>query len=92
MAQIIIPTPLRKFTNNESTFETNETTVLAGIRELSQRYPALEQHLFDEGGKFRTFINIFVEEDDIRGLERENTAIESNTTVSIIPAIAGGSY
>lgn len=92
MAQIIIPTPLRKFTENENTFTTEKTTVLDGIRELTEKYPAIEQHLFDEGGKFRTFINIFVEEDDIRGLERENTAIESDSTVSIVPAIAGGSF
>lgn len=92
MANIIIPTPLRKFTENVSTFETEKHTVLEGIRELTQQYPAIQQHLFDEEGKFRTFINIFVEEDDIRGLDRENTMIESNSTVSIVPAIAGGSH
>jgi molybdopterin converting factor small subunit len=91
MSKIIIPTPLRKFTENHSSFETNKETVNEAIRDLTSQYPNVKKHLFDESEQFRSFINIFVGEEDIRGLQKGDTPLQGNETVSIIPAIAGGS-
>ena len=90
MATIVIPTPLRKFTADQSTFESGGPTVQASIDELVAACPDLAPQLLDEGGQVRAFINIFVGDDDIRGLERGATAVESSTLISIVPAIAGG--
>lgn len=91
MAKIVIPTPLRKFTGNEKNYETEVATVDAALNELTQTYPDLKGQLFDEEGKLRSFIKVFVGEDDIKSLENGGTAVESGTVISIVPAIAGGS-
>lgn len=90
MAQIIIPTPLRKFTDNQNRFATQSTTVSAAVRDLVDAYPGLQTHLYDEGGKLRSFIKIFVGEEDIKSLDNGDTAVQADTTISIVPAIAGG--
>ncbi|MEM6265170.1 MAG: molybdopterin-synthase adenylyltransferase MoeB [Bacteroidota bacterium] len=91
MSKIIIPTPLRKFTNNEAAFETAGATVAASIEELVAKYPDLRQHLLDKEGNLRSFIRIYVGEEDINRLEGAETAVPAGTDISIIPAIAGGS-
>ena len=88
MATIIIPTPLRKFTNQKTRLSVDGGNVKEAIEELALNFPDLKQHLIDEKGQLRTFVNIFVGDDDIRDLQRENTLVKE---VSIIPAIAGGS-
>ncbi len=90
MATIIIPTPLRKFTGNNSKLEIAAGTVEEAVRDLSFNFPEIKKHLLDDKGQIRSFLNIFVGEDDIRDLENEKTVLSSNTVVSIIPAIAGG--
>ncbi len=90
MAKIIIPTPLRKFTEQTATIDSKSETVQAAIEDLAKLYPGLQQHLFDKEGKIRSFIRIFVGDDDIQALDNEKTAIQEDTVVSIIPAIAGG--
>src|SRR5436190_12326002 len=90
MATIIIPTPLRKFTNNTSKLEVKSATVEESIKELSLNFPDLKKHLLDEHGKLRSFVNIFVGDDDIRDLDNVHTKLSDNTVVSIVPAIAGG--
>lgn len=89
MATIIIPTPLRKFTNGEGKFETSADSVKGGIRALAEAHPDLEKHLFDEG-KLRAFIRVFVGDEDIEALDQEETAVQQQDIISIIPAIAGG--
>jgi molybdopterin synthase sulfur carrier subunit len=91
MATVIIPTPLRKFTNNTSKLDVQATTVAEAIQDLSTNFPDLKKHLLDDGGQIRTFLNIFVGDDDIRDLQNGQTALTNDTIVSIIPAIAGGS-
>ena len=91
MATIIIPTPLRKFTNNESKLEIKAGTIKETINELAVNFPDLKKHLLDDSGKIRSFVNIFVGNDDIRNLQQEDTVVKEDTVVSIIPAIAGGS-
>lgn len=91
MATIIIPTPLRKFTNQQNKVTVGGTTIKESIDELTLNFPDLKKNLIDEKGNLRSFVNIFVGDDDIRDLNEENTAVKAETVISIIPAIAGGS-
>lgn len=91
MAKILIPSPLRKFTNNESTFETGGPTVYDAIHDLANNYDGLKKHLFDDQNKIRSFIRLYVGEEDINSLQKEETILQSDSVLSIIPAIAGGS-
>jgi molybdopterin synthase sulfur carrier subunit len=90
MAKIIIPTPLRKFTNNEPNFQSTKNTVKEAVIELTDKFPDLKYHLIDNDGNVRSFIKVFVGEDDVRDLDNENTAVAADTVISIVPAIAGG--
>lgn len=90
MATVIIPTPLRKFTNNTAKLQIQADTIEKIVSELTLNFPELKKHLLDEQGKIRSFVNIFVGEEDIRNLQQEKTPLKSDTVVSIIPAIAGG--
>ena len=90
MATIVIPTPLRKFTNNTAKIEIKGGTVAQGIEELTTNFPDLKRHLLDDKGQIRSFVNVFVGDEDIRDLQQEQTIVKDDTVVSIIPAIAGG--
>ncbi len=90
MAKVIIPTPLRRFTDNLASLETDSNSVLEAVNSLANRFPELKEHLFDDQGKLRRFIRIYVGEKDIRELNNEQTSVEADSVVSIIPAIAGG--
>ncbi len=90
MATFIIPTPLRKFTNNQTKVQVSAATIEESIKVLSTEFPDLKKHLLDEQGQIRSFINIFAGEDDIRDLQNEKTLVKEETVVSIVPAIAGG--
>jgi len=90
MAKIIIPTPLRKFTENKSSVESTGGTVLDSMKELATTYPDLKKHLFDDAGEIRNFVRLYVGDDDIDELDSVNTKVDSGTVISIIPAIAGG--
>jgi sulfur-carrier protein len=92
MAKVIIPTPLRKFTDNRSAIETESGSVIEALHSLANLFPELKEHLFDNGGSLRKFIRIYVGDQDIRELNNEKTALESGTVLSIIPAIAGGNF
>jgi molybdopterin converting factor small subunit len=91
MATVIIPTPLRKFTNNTARLSIQANSVAEIVQKLTMDFPDLKKHLLDANGKIPSFINIFVNDDDIRNLQQEQTVVKENTTVSIVPAIAGGS-
>ncbi len=90
MAKIIIPTPLRKFTNNESTFETSGATVKEAIQNLTETHSGLSKHILDTENNIRSFIRIYVGDEDINFLEKDQTPIKEDTVISIVPAIAGG--
>jgi molybdopterin converting factor small subunit len=90
MAQIIIPTPLRKFTDNQAKIDLNGGTVLESIQDLAQKFPDIEQHLFDDHGQLRSFVRIYLGDEDINQLEKEHTKVDEKAVISIIPAIAGG--
>ena len=88
--QIRIPTPLRKLTHDEETVETSAETVGAAITDLEARYPGIQERLLDDEGQVRRFVNVYVNEEDIRFLENQATPLKDGDDVSIIPAIAGG--
>jgi len=90
MSKIIIPTPLRKFTNQESTVEATGGTVIEAVKDLAKQHPTLSKHLLDDSGNIRSFIRIFVDDEDILSLKRGETEIAEDTVISIVPAIAGG--
>ena len=90
MATIIIPTPLRKFTNQKTRLEVDGSNVKEAIEELAVNFPDLKKHLIDENGQLRTFVNIFVGDNDIRDLQKGETKVSADSVVSIIPAIAVG--
>ena len=90
MATVIIPTPLRKFTNNTARLTVHANTIQEMINIITTDYPDIKKHLLDANGKVPSFINIFVDDDDIRNLQQEQTVVKENTTISIVPAIAGG--
>lgn len=91
MAQKVrIPTPLRKLTNNEELVEVNATTVGEAFAELQSRYPGIQERLLDEQGAVRRFVNVYVNEEDIRFLQNQQTPLKDGDEISIIPAIAGG--
>ncbi|OQP63422.1 molybdopterin synthase sulfur carrier subunit [Niastella vici] len=90
MATVIIPTPLRKFTNNTARLEIEADTIAKTVSALTVNFPDLKKHLLDDRGQIRSFVNIFVGNDDIRNLEQEDTFVAPDAIISIVPAIAGG--
>ncbi|MEN9766312.1 MoaD/ThiS family protein [Vulcanococcus sp.] len=88
--QVLIPTPLQKFTNDEASVELEASSVDGLIDALDGRYPGLKARLCDEAGKLRRFLNVYVNSEDIRFLENQTTALNDGDEVSIVPAVAGG--
>jgi len=91
MATVIIPTPLRKFANNTARVRVTASNITDVVNQLAIHYPELKKHLVDTSGRIAPFINIFVDNKDIRNLELEHTQVVEDAVVCIIPAIAGGS-
>ncbi len=87
---IHIPTPLRSFTGGSASVEVTGQTVGEALKDLVRRHPALEPHLYTEDGRLRSFVNIYVGDEDIRYLDRDATAITPGAELSIVPSIAGG--
>jgi molybdopterin synthase sulfur carrier subunit len=88
--KIRIPTPLRKLTNNEEIVEVRAGTIGEAIAELQALYPGIRERLVDDTGEIRRFVNVYVNEEDIRFLDNQKTPIKDGDEISIIPAIAGG--
>jgi adenylyltransferase/sulfurtransferase len=88
---IYIPTPLRPFATGKDAVEVTATTVAGALDALTQEHPDLRKHLFTSEGKVRAFVNLYLNDEDVRYLPaKEATAISPNDTLSIIPSIAGG--
>ncbi|MBI3625438.1 MAG: MoaD/ThiS family protein [Candidatus Rokubacteria bacterium] len=85
-----IPTPLRAVTKGAGEVRAKGDTVVDLIEDLERQYPGLRERLIEEGGEVRRFINIYVNEEDIRFLQGKKTALKDGDQVSIVPAIAGG--
>ena len=87
--KVRIPTPLQKITNGKAEVECSAKNVAELVDALEKDYPGMKERL-SEGGKIRRFINIYVNEEDIRFVNREETALKDGDNISIVPAIAGG--
>lgn len=88
--QVLVPTPLRKFTNNEETVNVSPGTIAAIVDDLEAQYPGIKARLTDDKGELRRFVNIYVNEEDIRFLSGKDTEVADGDSISIVPAIAGG--
>ena len=91
-AKVLIPTPLRNLTNNEAEVAADGATISQLIDSLGKKYAGLKDRLCDDNGKIRRFVNIYLNEEDIRFLQGEATVVKDGDQISIVPAIAGGSF
>jgi len=89
--RVLIPTPLRPYTGQQDAVEVDGGTVGEVLSTLTNRYTDLRRHLYADDGKLRHFVNVYVNDDDIRYLDREATALKAGDTISIVPSVAGGS-
>ncbi len=90
MPTIALPTPLRPYANGEHVVSSRGATVGDVLADLTARHPKLRRHLYDEAGRLRSFVNVYVNDEDVRFLDGEATALEEADALSIVPAIAGG--
>jgi molybdopterin converting factor small subunit len=92
MARILIPTPLRQFAEKNDTVELPGATVGEVLSALTSRYPDLKKNLYNDEGKLRSFVNVYLNDEDIRYMNKEATAVADADTISIVPSIAGGAF
>jgi adenylyltransferase/sulfurtransferase len=90
MATIRIPTPLRPYTNSQAEIKVSGATVGAVLTDLTTQHPALKQHLYSDSGELRAFVNIFLNEEDIRHIRGAETPVQEGDKLMIVPSIAGG--
>ncbi len=90
MAKILIPTPLRPYTDKQDAVDAAGATVGELLADLTKKHSGLKAHLYNDQGKLRSFVNIYVNDEDIRYLQKEQTPVAASDTVSIIPSVAGG--
>jgi adenylyltransferase/sulfurtransferase len=90
MPKVKIPTPLRQYTGGNPEVEVGGETAGQAIGNLTQEYPELRQHLYTGDGKLRSFVNVYKGDEDIRYLDGQDTAVDENTEIAIMPAVAGG--
>ena len=90
MAKILIPTPLRPYTDKQDSVDASGATVAELLADLTRKHSGLKAHLYNDQGKLRSFVNVYVNDEDIRYLQKEQTPVQPADTVSIIPSVAGG--
>jgi len=89
--RVLIPTPLRPFTGKQEVVEVSGATVGELLADLTRQFDGLKKHLYTDEGRLRSFVNIYVNDEDIRYLQKEGTPVKNGDTLSIIPSVAGGS-
>ncbi len=90
MPSVRIPTPLRKLTNELEVVETSGANIGEIVDNLEKAFPGLKERICDEAGNIRRFVNVFVNDEDIRFLAEKATPVKDTDEISIVPAIAGG--
>lgn len=88
--KVIIPTPLRAYAGRQESVEVQGSTVGEALTALTAKFGDLKKHLYTEEGKLRSFVNVYVNDEDIRFLQKDRTGVREGDTISIIPSIAGG--
>ncbi|MEX0770654.1 MAG: MoaD/ThiS family protein [Balneolaceae bacterium] len=90
MATIIIPTPLRKYTNQKRSFVTDKQNLEEALQHLVDEFPDVKNNLLDEKGEVRSYIKIYIGDDEVNPGKNGSYTLQEDTEVSIVPAIAGG--
>ena len=88
--RVIVPTPLRQYAGKQDSVEIEAKTVAEALAGLTAQYGDLRRHLFTDDGKIRSFVNIYLNDEDIRYLQKDQTPVQANDVISIVPSIAGG--
>jgi len=88
--KILIPTPLRQYAAKKDTVDVPATTVGEALSGLTSQYSDLRRHLYTDDGKLRAFVNVYLNDEDIRYLSKEQTQVKPGDTIAIVPSIAGG--
>jgi molybdopterin synthase sulfur carrier subunit len=91
MPKIHIPTPLRQYAGKQPAVDVKGSTVAEALSGLVSQHPDLRRHLYTEDGKLRAFVNVYLNDEDVRYLQKEATAVKDGDDISIVPSIAGGS-
>jgi molybdopterin converting factor small subunit len=91
MTKILIPTPLRQYVDKQDSVEVAGATVGEALGALTSQYQELRRHLYSDEGKLRSFVNVYLNDEDIRYLGKDATPLSAGDTLSIVPSIAGGS-
>lgn len=87
---VLVPTPLQKLTNGNAEVSAEGANVAEVVASLEAQFPGIKDRLCDESGRLRRFVNVYVNNEDIRFQDNEETAVKDGDELSIIPAIAGG--
>jgi molybdopterin converting factor small subunit len=90
MAKVLIPTPLRQYVEKKDVVEAPGATVGAVLTGLTTAHPDLRKQIYTDEGKLRNFVNVYLNDEDIRYLEKDQTEVKDTDTLSIVPSIAGG--
>jgi molybdopterin converting factor small subunit len=88
--KVIIPTPLRPYAAKQESVDLQAGTVAEALSALTSRYSELKKHLYADDGRLRSFVNVYVNDEDIRYLQKDQTRVKEGDTISIVPSIAGG--
>jgi len=88
--KVIIPTPLRAYAGKNESVQLEAATVAEALAGLTSKFSDLRKHLFSEDGRLRSFVNVYVNDEDIRYLQKDQTKVNAGDTISIVPSIAGG--
>ena len=88
--KVSIPTPLRRYTDGNGMIEVSGSSVATALDDLLDQYPVLKKQLYTDDGRLRSFVNLYLNDEDIRYLQKTDTAVQAGDTISIVPSIAGG--
>ena len=88
--KVMIPTPLREYAGKQESVEVQAKTVAEALAALTGTFGELKKHLFSDDGRLRSFVNVYVNDEDIRYLQKDQTQVREGDTISIVPSIAGG--
>jgi molybdopterin converting factor small subunit len=89
--KVMIPTPLRAYAGKQESVDLQAATVGEALSALTSRFTELRKHLYSDDGRLRSFVNVYVNDEDIRYLQKDQTQVREGDTISIVPSIAGGS-
>ncbi len=90
MPKIQIPTPLRQYAGKQPAVEVKAGTIGDALSDLVAQHPDLRRHLYTDDGRLRAFVNVYLNDEDVRYLQKEATAVKDGDSISIVPSIAGG--